>query len=1377
MLPQGDDPPTTTVSRDGTFDTNTAHPAPTQEQETCTLNSWTTAPTATPLVKAITTTLSPLEDVPLTFCNRLPLAFRYPGPASPGADHDETIIRMVDDEQSWGDIEALAGEEAFDRYYSVLDPGLKEFWTKNKIAQLNDAVIDHIGRFLKPRAATILKGTDRPWHSKNATDDDDKDRAEVEKVATIYPVVVTAAWMDLFRWEKVARSVDSSPLVCQHIWETFGDGRPYSAEEEHFLDEIMAAAIEKGARISVAIKEAAVRVEAARVKAEKEEEARVEAEKVEAARIQAAKEEAGRVEAARIKAAQDEADRIEAERIEAERLKAAEEEGKRVAADTKRIEANKARAIRRRAKVEATRAEVARVKAARIEAMEVEAMAAAGKRGSSRIQAAKECEAKQHAIIMQENISKEKVTKQEAARKKATRRQAAKEKREDAVTKDRSKRESAALAAARAWDLAVRAGKDRKAKVQVAEAKRQKKAVSAQDGLNQDQNLPLSSNAALGSKRRIESMESFLPPTTLTNQERREPQNDNEIPPTIHPSTSSASFSSLISPAPSPLDESLDFHLSKRARLLFSPESLCGPTVTPTVVTTTTPTPTTTMNAPPSPASLLSSNHNSTSKALSPSHSPSPLPKETESLERIRKLKKMKQVLTDRAQSMVLQCQDRQVETEILLRQRDAAIAAAKARQRGGSDATVHRSDSNALAQVLSGDRHRSSQETTPILTGLPSPVTPTHSSVLLPAQPPVTQSAAQQVVDLTDGPDRPPHHITASTLRQPLLQQDHPPQQQMQPQPLEQQLPNIQQRPLLCQTQPVVVPQQPPKPRGQVLQPTITPTQQAQQMQEYIQQMVQKNRELQRMHQQHQVEKQQLLEKQRQQRHQLAQEQQRLSLQLQTQQQATNQQLRFQVLNQIRQEEDNWKKRHEELSRQEQVLLEKLTGLHQHTQQLQHAITGEQKKLQLSVTPEHVKQLHADQQMRLSASQQQRYNEIQFLPVESQAVMRARLNEVCRIETQTLLAKQKDEESTVTRHIHRQELVKQAVLWLQLRLHDSKEQEKQVQMLNQVLHTQKLDHQRLGITLLQEHEKRQQQLAKDFQSQNAGVPLVGTKMAALTAAPLPQGQLSVQSELSLRQHRERELQRQKQMQQQVDLQQSQDRAVMQYVHALAASLVQDHGTQATAQGQAMAQGQIRMGAQGQAQTQQHFGKDSPSSTIFPTAAVAAIKRPATVPVSMPPQPVSVVQQAVATAQQLAQTVQQPPQQPPHPHPQPQASAVSTTVKHPTPVFGQSSPPGSTPTPTLTTSQSSLPAPEQQQHQQEQHQQPSQESSFSESKSATFSFPNPLYDITEWTAEDKNRLWSTWLEVGDDWEQISTKGLQGKFSADVCCAVILGTAA
>ncbi|KAF9903585.1 hypothetical protein EC991_003538 [Linnemannia zychae] len=62
------------------------------------------------------------------------------------------------------------------------------------------------------------------------------------------------------------------------------------------------------------------------------------------------------------------------------------------------------------------------------------------------------------------------------------------------------------------------------------------------------------------------------------------------------------------------------------------------------------------------------------------------------------------------------------------------------------------------------------------------------------------------------------------------------------------------------------------------------------------------------------------------------------------------------------------------------------------------------------------------------------------------------------------------------------------------------------------------------------------------------------------------------------------------------------------------------------------------------------------------------------------------------------------------------------------------------------------------------------------SQSAMFPFPNPLYDITEWTAEDKDRLWSTWLEVGDDWDQISTKGLQGKFSADVCRAVILGTA-
>ncbi|KAF9272611.1 hypothetical protein BGZ88_004589, partial [Linnemannia elongata] len=343
---------------------------------------------------------------------------------------------MVDNEQSWGDIESLAGEEAFDRYYSFLDPGLEEFWTLDKIEQLNDAVMDHVGRFLKPRAVTILKGTQHHHlqsHTKNNNNNNNNngnsEGEDVKKVATIYPVVAMSAWMDPCRWEKVARSVSSSSLVCQHIWETFGDGRPFTEEEQPFLDEIKAIAIENGARIS-AIKDAAARVEAAKAKAAQEEADRLEAQRLEAARIKAAKEEEERIEAAAIKAAQDEADRIEAERSETEKIEAAEAEAKRVVArkikatkrkakadaareeaekesediEAKRVEAKKINATKRKAKVDAAREEVEKeAKASKV--------AKNKKPGESR--AAKALAVRQQNILMQENIAKEETAREE----------------------------------------------------------------------------------------------------------------------------------------------------------------------------------------------------------------------------------------------------------------------------------------------------------------------------------------------------------------------------------------------------------------------------------------------------------------------------------------------------------------------------------------------------------------------------------------------------------------------------------------------------------------------------------------------------------------------------------------------------------------------------------------------------------------------------------------------------------------------------------------------------------------------------------------------------------------------------------------------------
>ncbi|KAF9542530.1 hypothetical protein EC957_001899, partial [Mortierella hygrophila] len=664
---------------------------------------------------------------------------------------------MVDDEQSWGDIESLAGEEAFDRYYSFLDPGLEEFWTMDKIKQLNDAVINHVGRFLKPRAATILQGTQhhhhQQWHSKNnkTNGDNDSEGEDVKKVTTLYPVVVMSAWMDLCRWEKVAGSVGSSPLICQHIWETFGDGRLFTEEEQHFLDEIKAAVIENGARIS-AINDAAARVEAVNAKAAQEE-----ADRLEAARIKAAREEE-RIEAAVIKAVQDEADRDEAERLEAERIGAAK-------AKAKRVEANKVRAMKRRAKADATREEGEK-------GSKVGKVLKRKKSGDSI--AAKELATRQKIILMQENIAR-----QEAAMAEVTRRETAKEVNEDARGTSKAKRETA-LAAAKAWEMAVRGTVARKAEIQSAAAKRQRNVSRSQAGLDRGQGLSLSSGSTSGNKRKIGKMEALSPlatfnftttttttTTTTADQANRPPQQDTIVPPPVLRSSSSISCSSLISPAPSPQGESLEFQLSKHTRRCSSPETLSVSTVTSTETKTTTPMPTAIKSTTKtSPAPLLFGNHDTAPKAPSftlPSLPPTSFPQGAEVQERIEKLTTMKKVLTDCSQTMELQRQDQRAETDMLLRQRDAAIEAAKARrQRDDSNNTSSHHENNRTKSFQDPPEDRilasfnAPEKLTPVRTGLPSPVTPNQRPVSLSPEFPAAapKTASPPVIDLTEDDD-----------------------------------------------------------------------------------------------------------------------------------------------------------------------------------------------------------------------------------------------------------------------------------------------------------------------------------------------------------------------------------------------------------------------------------------------------------------------------------------------------------------------------------------------------------------------------------------------------------------------------------------------
>ncbi|KAF9157012.1 hypothetical protein BG015_008515 [Linnemannia schmuckeri] len=1420
MLPQGDDSPTDQPTGDSPAAPSdiSMHSVVYQQQEDSLTPASPTATTPTTsaklLVKAITTTLSTVENIPLTFCNRPPLPFHFPSPGSPGTEHDETIIRMVDDEQSWGDIEAFAGVEAFDRYYSFLDPGLEEFWTRDKIEQLNDTVIDLVVRSLKPCAATILKGTHhhQQWHSKNnnnsmttsnraSGNNNDSESEDAKKIATIYPVVVMSAWMDMFRWEKVARSVSSSPLVCQHIWQTFGDGRPFTKEEQPFLDAIKAAAIENGARIS-AIKEATARVEAAKAKAAQEEADRLEVERLEVIRIQAAKEEEERNEAARIKAMQEEADKLDAERLEEERIVAAE-------AAAKRVEANKIRAMKRKAKADAAKADTAKADAAREEAeKEAKARKSAKKKKSSESRAAKGLTARQQNVVMQKKIGRKEATKQKTARAGATRGQTAIEVNEDTFGTSKTKREKA-VAAAKAWEIAVRGVAARKAEIQSVAIKRQRNVLSGQAGLGRDQDLPPSPVVTGRSKRKIRNIEVYLPPTTLisnattatADQENRSRQQDTIVtPPTLRSSASStSSCTSLISPAPSPLDESLDFQLSKRTRRCLLPENLSGKMVTSTV-TTTTSTPTTlttelksTTNTTLS-ATLLTTHHDTLPKAsfTPPSLPPSSFPQDTEAYERMHKLTMMKQVLIDSVQSMELQRHDQQVETNFLLRQRDAAIEAAKARQReatiemaktrqrGGSNTSNHHEKNRAAYSQDSPENpmpafFNISQESTPVPTGLPSPVTPNQSSLSLSPRPAAAApKATSLVIDLTNNADR----IPASTKQQRSQLQQFQRAQQQQHQNLQQipetqqyyqqqqylvqqHLQQNQQSPPCTQQPPIINRPQPTKPSGQPAQSIQSSSSQfsqhLQQMQEFIQQQMRKSPELHKLHQQHVLEREQLLKQQQQDRERLAQEQQLMTAQHQANQRHVDEQLRLQAANKWRHQEQVWLKRSQEIQQQEQVFSLKLTGHRQQTQQLQQTILNEQKQWQQqpAVTLDRIKQIHTYQRVQLATSQQQRYSALQSVPVTQQAQAMANLNRMCQTETQMLMARQMDTEEKAAQDLHRQEASKKAVQRLQLQLHQVLKSEKAVMKQLDALHAQKQEQDRRRVILLQEHQLLQQGLPimpASWPSLPQGLT-AGQGTAPLNMATSQQQQhrqlkekYAMDERLRQQLSQKRDILRKQHLQEQVDLQQAHRKALSQQ----ARSLAEMHVQRLT---QAISQCQSWLSVQTQAQQQQarmttvqeqQVSKDGSPAVVSPTFAASLNQPSATNPISMPIQPAPAVLDPTR----------------PQPLSQPQATATSQP-KQPTPQLSEATASGSD------SSSAEIPP----------RQQSSPESTVARSKlAAIFPFPNPLYDITEWTAEDKNRLWTTWLEVGDDWEQISTKGLQGKYSVDACRAVILGTA-
>jgi hypothetical protein len=75
-----------------------------------------------------------------------------------------------------------------------------------------------------------------------------------------------------------------------------------------------------------------------------------------------------------------------------------------------------------------------------------------------------------------------------------------------------------------------------------------------------------------------------------------------------------------------------------------------------------------------------------------------------------------------------------------------------------------------------------------------------------------------------------------------------------------------------------------------------------------------------------------------------------------------------------------------------------------------------------------------------------------------------------------------------------------------------------------------------------------------------------------------------------------------------------------------------------------------------------------------------------------------------------------------------------------------------------------------------QHQRRYQQSSPPQSgcRSPVLPNTNPHYDVLGWTEDDIDKTWSSWLQVGDNWEFISTQILKGRHSPHACRAFVMG---
>ncbi|KAI8346473.1 hypothetical protein B0O80DRAFT_238783 [Mortierella sp. GBAus27b] len=135
---------------------------------------------------------------------RPPLPFKFPAAGTPGSEHDATITRMIEQGHSWADIEAVIGEGAFDRYYTMLDPELESIWSLDLIIKLNGVVQRcHINTTSTPCSSLN-------FNTENISDDIENDDKSIASLP----------------WTKIAESMGQPAGACMHIWRSFGDGRP-----------------------------------------------------------------------------------------------------------------------------------------------------------------------------------------------------------------------------------------------------------------------------------------------------------------------------------------------------------------------------------------------------------------------------------------------------------------------------------------------------------------------------------------------------------------------------------------------------------------------------------------------------------------------------------------------------------------------------------------------------------------------------------------------------------------------------------------------------------------------------------------------------------------------------------------------------------------------------------------------------------------------------------------------------------------------------------------------------------------------------------------------------------------------------------------------